>query len=255
MRNSPFSDQLLRSERNLNAQSMEQLQEIEADGKIRIALLADSHQNYKDLDQVVDHINSTPELDFIVNLGDFTNGGYNLEYDQFLESYVRFQKPAFNTMGNHDALGAGPNLFEAAFGPANYWFESPSFRFVFFHSANLENPEGFDSKWLNSTVKSSSKPVIVFSHIHIRDQTRFQGQDRIRFTSVVLSSKTSALFFGHGHKYEYWNERNVWMLQCPRVEGLQWVLIEIQGTSLKSIHMPTGNEVWAQLKNNSSASY
>lgn len=68
-RDSPFSDQLLRRDRDLNAKALAALGDVEADGKIRIAVFSDSHQNYVDLDHALYGINLQSDVDFVVNLG------------------------------------------------------------------------------------------------------------------------------------------------------------------------------------------
>lgn len=239
-RDSPYSDNLLRQERNLNKIALQNLGSIEADGKIRFAVITDSHQNYTSLDNVIYQINQTPDLDFVVHLGDFTNSSYNFEYDQFLDSYITLKPPSFAVTGNHDSIGAGVALFDKVFGLNNFFFESPSKRFIFFNSANLENPEGFDPGWLRSTVSSSSKPVIIFSHIELQDADRYFGQDKADFDAVINDPKTQVVFNGHNHVYRLLIDNGTVLLQVPRVET-GWMLIEIQGHQL-NMKLSTGEE-------------
>lgn len=248
-RNSPFSDQVLRTERNLNEAKLEKLRPIEQDGKIRIAVFSDSHQNYKDLDQAVIQINKTADVDFVVNLGDVTNSGYNFEYDQFLDTYILIQRPVFSVIGNHDAIGAGIEIFNKLLGSSNFWFESNTRRFVFFNSVNLEDPAGFNPAWLRATVESSAKPVIIFSHVHLRDPDRFFGVDAQNLGAVIENPRTQMILNGHNHSYELSQDHGTVMLQCPRVENVQWLLIEIQGNQAKIQLMNTGGQVWENLKN------
>lgn len=246
-RDSPYSDNILRQERNLNTKALEKLGAIEGDGKIRFAVITDSHQNYKSLDDVIYEINQTPDLDFVVHLGDFTNSSYNFEYDQFLDSYITLMPPAFTVTGNHDAIGAGPALFRKVFGLNNFFFESPSKRFIFFNTANLEDPESFDPKWLRQTVSASSKPVIIFSHVELRDEERYFGQDAQYFDEVIKDPKTQVVFNGHNHVYRLLMDNGTVLLQAPRVES-GWMLIEIQGNQLQ-MKLSTGEEEWLTLKN------
>lgn len=246
-RDSPYSDNLLRQERNLNSLALRKLGSIEADGKIRFAVITDSHQNYKSLDDVIYKINQTPDLDFVVHLGDFTNSSYNFEYDQFLDSYITLKAPAFAVTGNHDAIGAGVSLFRKVFGLSNFFFESPSKRFIFFNTANLENPKGFNPGWLRSVVNNSSKPVIIFSHIELRDSERYFKQDAQYFDEVIKDARTQLIFNGHNHVYRLSIDSDTVLLQAPRVET-GWMLIEIQGNQLQ-MKLSTGEEEWLTLKN------
>lgn len=246
---SPFSDQLLRTERNLNQQSLDRISNIEMDGKIRIAVFTDAHLNYKELDQIIFQINQTVNLDFNVNLGDFTNSGYNIEYNQFLDSFVSLKGPTLSVTGNHDALGTGPDLFRKAFGASNYWFESDTKRFIFFHSAVPEDTEGFNPDWLKKTVEESTKPVIIFSHAQLRDPERFTGDITQMFSDIIANPKVVLILNGHNHIYDLTTDNGTAMLQAPSTDGSEWLLIEIQGTNLSITKMKTGETTSVTLKN------
>lgn len=246
---SPFSDRLLHSERSLNFEAAQRIDHTEVDGKIRIAVLTDSHQNYKDLDQVIFQINRADDIDFVINLGDFTDSGYNYEYDQFVDSYVNLSAPAFSTMGNHDAIGAGASLFRKVFGDPNYFFETDSFRFIFFHSANIEAPDEFRPLWLLETVQASTKPVIILTHVSLRDTERYAGETANIFNDVILNSKVKMILNGHNHVYSLIEDNGTILLQGPRVEGNQWMLVEIQGSSATITRPENGANASVTFKN------
>ena len=229
---SPFSDQLLRPERNIHLQSLGRLGGIEADGVIRIAVFADPHQNYKALDKVLFEINQTADIDFVAGLGDYTNSGYNLEYDQFLDGLEYVTLPKLMALGNHDAIGAGPELFRKAFGDPNFFFESPSFRFIFFNANNLETPDDFKPDWLKARVDESAKPVIIFSHVQLQDQERFSGGTAAVLGSIVEDSKVKLALNGHNHVYQLVVDHGTLLLQAARAEGSQWLVIELQGSQV-----------------------
>ncbi|MBN8537394.1 MAG: metallophosphoesterase [Deltaproteobacteria bacterium] len=249
LQDSPFSEELLRTERDLNKKSLDRILNIEIDGKIRIAIFTDSHLNYKELDQIIFQINQTANLDFNVNLGDFTNSGYNMEYNQFLDSFVGLNGPTLSVTGNHDALGAGPVLFRKAFGDSNYWFESDTKRFIFFHSAVPEDSEGFKPDWLKKSVDESVKPVIIFSHAQLRDSERFTGNVAQMFSDIVASPKVILILNGHNHIFDLTTDSGTAMLQAPSTDGSEWLLIEIQGTNASITKMKTGEIVSVTLKN------
>lgn len=246
---SPFSDQLLSRSHDLNETAIQKLKDIDADGKIRIAVLADAHQNYGSLDKAVYDINRTGSLDFVVNLGDFTNSGYNLEYDQYIDSYSALRYPALTVLGNHDALGAGPHLFRKAFSDPNYFFESATKRFVFFNSASLEDPEGFNLQWLQDTISSSSKSVIIFTHCSLKDPERFSGTVAQAFDAIIADPKVILVLNGHNHVYNLDTSQPTVLLQAPRVEGTSWLLLEITGTQMHITNQNDGTDTWVTLKN------
>lgn len=248
-RDSPYSDQVLRAERELNTKSIKRIQNSEDDGILSFAVFSDSHQNYKALDQVVVQINKAENIDFVVNLGDFTNSGYNLEYDQFLDSYLLIQPPVISVLGNHDAIGAGPAIFKRVFGESNVWFETQTYRFIIFNSSNLEDPSEFSPQWLKQVVESSAKPIIIFTHAHLKDEDRFTGETAQIFSDVINNPKTQMILNGHNHVYDYQKEAGTILLQCGRTEGRQWLMVDISANQLSVRRMESGEQVWDTLKN------
>lgn len=246
---SPFSDQLLTKERSLNEKAQEKLRNIDGDGKLRIAVLADAHQNYGALDKVIYDINQLQAIDFVVNLGDFTNSGYNLEYDQYIDSFTNLRHPGFTVIGNHDSIGAGPHLFKKAFSGLNYFFESSSKRFIFFNSANLEAQEEFSAQWLKDAVDGSSKSVIIFTHCDLRDPERFTGDNKTILDSVINDSKVVLVMNGHNHVYHLDNQNGTVLLQVPRAEGENFMVVEIKGTQFHATNTTDGTDLWLTLKN------
>lgn len=246
---SPFSDRLLSRETNINVNAMSEIGTAESDGLLRIAVMADSHQNYHDLDEVIYKINRTQNIDFVVNLGDFTNSSYNYEYSQFIDSFVTLRRPAFTVIGNHDSIGAGPSLFRKAFSEPNFWFETTSRRFIFFNSANLENPDDFDPLWLKSAVDSSTKSVIILTHCSLQDPERFTGDTATLFNNIIADSKVALVLNGHNHVYSLNTVSSTILLQAARIEGLNWLLLEIQGTQMTISNMANGETTVVTLKN------
>lgn len=233
----------------MNLAAIEKAQSVDADQKIRIAVFADSHQNYKDLEKTIASINEMKDLDFVVNLGDLTNSGYNLEFDIFIQSYIQIRAPAFTAIGNHDALGAGPEIFRKVFGPTNYVVESETKRFIFFHSANLEDPDGFDPDWLLQTVNDSTKPVFIFSHVGLSDPQRYTGHEKDTLWKAATHPRTQLVLSGHNHIYKIEKADETVLVECPRVEEVRWLLVEAQGQQVSITQMNSGERVWESLKN------
>lgn len=244
-KDSPFSDHVLTQAFDLNNAAIVKVNNVESDGEIKIALFADSHSNDHDLDKVIQQINQISNLDFVVNLGDFTDSSYNFEYDRFVDSLEALQAPSFTVIGNHDALGAGPVLFKKIFGLSNYWFETASARFIFFHTANLEDPKGFEPQWFLDAVASSVKNTFIFSHISLVDEERFALS---LFEPALLNPRVKMSIFGHKHIYSQTAVSGTVLLQVPRVQRLQWLILRINGNNIKITRMPSGEIISTTLK-------
>lgn len=233
IQDSPFSDKLLAKSPRLNIKAMDKIGDVEGDGVIRIALLADPHQNYSALSSVINEINRTRNIDFVVNLGDIGNSGYNFEYDQYISTYVNLIYPGFTVIGNHDSLGAGPQLFRKAFSSPNFWFEAGNKRYVFFNSTNLEYPDDFNPQWLKHAVTSTAKAVVIFTHCSLLDPERFAtGEAAQVFNDVLNASNVVLVANGHLHAYGLNNVNGTILVQSDRVQGDNWLILEIQGTQL-----------------------
>jgi len=193
----------------------------------KIAFLSDSHQNYQDLDKAIDAINSDESVDFVVMLGDFTNSGYNLEYDQYLKQINELNVPILTVLGNHDAIGAGASLYRKAFGELDYVFETDYQRYIIFNSNNLETPEDFSIAWLEEQVSTSTKPVYIFTHVPLQDADRFFGQEYDRLQAVINHNNVEAVFYGHNHSFQLIELETTNLVQVPRVEGEQKVIYSI----------------------------
>lgn len=227
---SPFSDALLRPERSLNTKNVDSVGAVDDDDIIRLAVFSDPHQNYKAIDRVVYEINQNGPFDFIAGLGDYTNQAYNLEYDQFIEAISRLKGTNIMAIGNHDAVGAGPELFRKAFGEPNFYFDRGNFRFIFFNSCNLETPEDFNPQWLKDAVDSAPGSVLIFSHVQLRDSERYFGDDKAILNDVITNNKVKVIFNGHNHVYDLSTDNGTIMMQCGRCEaehGVHWLIVSI----------------------------
>lgn len=245
-RGSPYSDVLINGDRSLNSKTLPDLSNIEADGKVRIAVIADSHQNYKDLKIAIQDINSLPETDFVVHLGDFTNSGYNFEYDLFLDLWGRLQLPKFCILGNHDTVGAGPQLYSKAFGPSNTYFESPNYRFISFMTNNWEDPDDFSPQWLLDRIQETTKAVVVFSHVPLTDTERYSGSDRAILDQVLQQPNLILSLNGHNHVYSVNKIGNVVLIQGSRVEDDNWLYVDITSTTISVQNHKGESASWAR---------
>jgi predicted phosphodiesterase len=246
-KDSPFSDETAHAERDLNLRYIDSASSLPS-GPLNIAVFTDVHQNYGDFDLVVDSINSTDAVDLVFNLGDLTNQGYNFEYDQFLTSYLKLIPPSFSVIGNHDSLGSGVAIFERIFGPLNYIFETSEWRFIFFNSANWENPDGFDPQWLVDAVNESGKDTVILSHVSLTERHRFGDTVSDIFDTVIANPKVKLVVNGHGHKYFLQTRHGTILLEAPRVEGRQWLLLNLEKLRVRVQKLPSGESAWFPLK-------
>ncbi|WP_413289071.1 metallophosphoesterase family protein [Bdellovibrio sp. HCB337] len=243
-RGSPYSEVLITGERDLNTKKLPDLNAIETDAVVRIGVVTDSHQNYRDFRTVVEQLNGMSGIDFVVHLGDFTNSAYNFEYDQFIELWNRLLLPKFCVQGNHDAIGAGSTLYEKAFGDANTYFESGNYRFISFMTNNWEDPNDFSPQWLLDRVQETTKAVIIFSHVPLMDTERYSGNDRAILDQVLQQPNVILSLNGHNHTYIANKVGNVVIIQGARVEGENWLTVDITATTISVLNSKGEASSW-----------
>ena len=78
---------------------------------LRIAVISDTHQWYKDFIAEINDINKRDSIDFVIHLGDITDFGSTQEYNWAREKLQRLRYPYVVMQGNHDCLGTGNEVF------------------------------------------------------------------------------------------------------------------------------------------------
>lgn len=225
---SPFTDQSQSNLRDSNSKNLSRLQPNSF--PLRFAMVSDSHQNLDPLNSVVKRINSS-NVDFTVHIGDFTDSGYSMEYDLFIQVIRRLSDPFFVAIGNHDALVEGKKLFKKHFGPYNFSFDYKGIRFIIFNNISLEYKLDYD--WLENEITTSPLPVFLFQHIPM-DGDIFSADELARNKAILDNPKLKVVFHGHDHKFTTkWHDNDTLIQQIARTEGEHYGIAEVQNGVLR----------------------
>lgn len=139
MQFSPFETDLNAYERD---QTREQLERLEGRappaGPWKLAVIADSHSDYDELEELVTILNERDDLELVLHAGDLTDFGLRQEYRWTLERLRVLEVPFLTVIGNHDALSNGTQVYKGMFGTLDYAFDWGGVRFVCFNSNRLE---------------------------------------------------------------------------------------------------------------------
>ena len=188
-------------------------------GSVRFGICTDVHKDVMhDADERLSLFIKKAEesnLDFIIQLGDFCRPyDYNLG---FLKIWNEFPGEKHHVLGNHETDGGFTRQQVIKFlnSPAKYYsFNKNGFHFIIL-DGNEENPSpdkasGYaryigeeQRNWLVKDLRSSKKPVIIFSHqslegdgIENREQIRSILENENRSEGF---NKVIACFSGHHH--------------------------------------------------------
>ncbi len=233
IRPSPFAEKVLTPLKNSNAITIEQIQGqsqtfSENSRPLRMALIADSHSNYRDLDLTINQINQE-NVDFTVHLGDMTDLGLAIEYEAATNMLGRLQKPWLTVIGNHDAVGNGRNIYRRIFGSENQVFDSHGYRFIIFNNNQLEYLDtGLSWLWLRQQIASSQNPVILFQHANPFNTDNFSPDQIQEIQSILQLPKLRAVFHGHLHSFQQSYFHSVLIQQVGRTEGQSYAIVDLK---------------------------
>jgi len=237
IRPSPFAEKVLTPLQNSNAITIEQIQNqsqtfSENSRPLRLALIADSHSNYRDLDLTINKINQE-DIDFTVHLGDMTELGLAIEYEAAASLLSRLQKPWLTVIGNHDAVGNGRNIYRKIFGSENQVFDSRGYRFIIFNNNQLEYMDtGLSWAWLRYQITNSALPVVLFQHANPFNTDNFSSDQIQEIQSILKLPRLRAVFHGHLHSFQQSFFHSVFIQQVSRTEGQSYALVELGSHSL-----------------------
>lgn len=238
---SPYFDKSHLSVANwniINAQAIAKLNK----PSYRIAVIADSHANYQPLLDAVMSINATPDIDFVVHLGDFTEKSLPMEFSYFMEIYGQLKIPSLVVIGNHDAIDFGPKMFEQMFGPRNFAVDLSWLQLILLDANTLETGP-IDYPWLEQQLAQGPEKYnrrLIFRHTNYDNHIHHTQEDSDKFLELVEKYQVDMVLNGHRHTagtihYPRWISH-----QVSRVEGEAFSLIEVSEKDLVILNCKKG---------------
>lgn len=116
---------------DINASNISLIEEkFKDDDTLRVAFMGDSHCWYTELNEMIESLNKTEGLDFVVHAGDLTDYGSTDEYVWTRDIMEGLKVPYVSIIGNHDFLGTGDQTFRKMYGELDFTFIAGRVKFV-----------------------------------------------------------------------------------------------------------------------------
>lgn len=177
----------------------------------QIAVLSDPQSYPGAFEKVIKHVNTLPEVDFILLNGDLADTGIKAEFEWVCEVMEKAKQPIFAVIGNHDALAFGTDIWAEYFGPEDYSFTYQNSKFIAYNDNKYEFANVPDRDWLAQQTQGHETRdyTMVFSHIAPWDTDLALSQE-LKDMGVDLG------LHGHVHRFDYWQLTAV---QLPHYEA------------------------------------
>ena len=205
---SPFQLDIDPNKKGTNALQIKELQKNDdGSSKVTFASISDIHYHYTSLSKIVDHINSDPEIEFVVAVGDITDQGLQKEFELFYNIMDDLNKPYITIIGNHDYQSNGEHVYHEMYGLMNFDFTYKNAHFIGFDDTFWENDNSIpDFDWLDKTTSAyeSNNYQVVIAHLPpFSDQ--FTPETEEIYTNIINKNKVNLSLHGHTHGFYYGN--------------------------------------------------
>lgn len=179
-------------------------QEVGVRSEYQVAIISDPQQYPGTFEDLIKHVNTLPEVDFILLTGDLADTGVKAEYEWVCKVMEKAKQPIFAVIGNHDALAFGKEIWAKVFGPEDYSFTYQNSKFIAYNDNKYEFENVPDRDWLAAEAAGDDQRdyTMVFSHIPPWDFDLPLSQE-LKDLGVDLG------VHGHEHSFDYWQLPNV----------------------------------------------
>lgn len=190
-------------DQDLNDVFLEKIQQEEGSvgANFKIALIADTHNYYSELDDLVKKINANGPYSFVIICGDVTNLGVLEEYEHSKRFFNKLKFPYLVAVGNHDLLANGEDIFKKMFGRSDFDFIYKNIHFVFFDNNNWENAGTVPDigRVAEILINSAAPERILIAHVPPDDKKRFSPDQIQEWENLMTTGNVTYFINGHNH--------------------------------------------------------
>lgn len=175
-------------------------------GPFRVAAMADIQTAMPQVHEVFEMISATPDLRFVVAMGDITNRGDLDEYELFEQKLLSLNIPFYSTIGNHE-LWADADRWFSRYGRMNFQFRFKGVYFTFVDSGDASIDPVVED-WLGDWLATAEDATNIFlTHIPPVDPVGYRAggfrsmRDGQRLLAELVKGNVDLTLYGHIHTY------------------------------------------------------
>jgi 3',5'-cyclic-AMP phosphodiesterase len=176
-------------------------QETGSQDNFKVAFIADTHNYYSDLSDLVQTINQRGPYRFVIVAGDITNLGLYEEYKQTRRYLNKLNSPYLVAVGNHDLLSNGKKVYQKFFGERDFTLNYKDAEFILFDNNNWESGGAIPNvMFVEAKLLASSAPhKILVAHVSPTDEERFTPGEIKQWRELM--ERYQVKYFMHGHNH------------------------------------------------------
>jgi Icc protein len=227
---SVYEANVKKAHKNTTAKNSKLLENIKLESQdFKFAFITDVHYFYDNLRTVIDDINKSDDILFVIFGGDIADQALLKEFEIFSDIMQNLNKPYFTVIGNHDYNSNGSIIYKEMFGDYNYSFEFNNNKFVLFDDIIWESNKDPDFDWLSLELFDSARfnQVFAFAHIPIVVSDDLSVEMKETYRSIMIDNNVSLSIHGHTHSYFY-EEGKVDYLIVPALKEPTYGVIHVK---------------------------
>jgi hypothetical protein len=226
---SPHAIVLDGSERDLHEKALARLRATRPPETVRFAVVGDTQVAFDEAAEAVAHLNGRDDIDFVVQIGDFTHFGLLQEFRRMNEIFARLRVPYFVVIGIHEHLGNGEEIYERMFGAADLAFSFGRTRFVLFDSNSREFAyDGTipDVAWLAERLDGAHDTAVLLSHCP-PGTSDFDPKLVARYDALLRDHRPIISFHGHEHRFRFEEREGTPLYVADSVDHRSYLVAEV----------------------------
>lgn len=203
---------------------------------IRFAQISDTQRFYDDTEDLVDDINSRPDINFVIHTGDQTDFGMAKEYKWMRRVLSKLRVPYVCVIGNHDCLGSGEASYHYMYGEDNFSFNASFLHIVSLNTNAYEydySTDIPDFSFLKADIDSVPDSIactVVAMHV-APGMTLFNDNIADYFNEVTLRyPDLKFCLCGHDHKFRTFSpfgEQGPLYFECASAKRRSYIIFTV----------------------------